>query len=109
MQSIVANPAGCGHRWPSALLAAAGLSGALAVALVVTASCPWRRCRRSVPTVVCVLAARRIDPVDGLQANELARLAGAEVALAEAASTQAAARQLAKQARALLDAPGGRW
>jgi PAS domain S-box-containing protein len=44
-------------------------------------------------------------PGGGLHANELARLADAEVALAESVNTQAAARQLAKHAVALLDAP----
>jgi PAS domain S-box-containing protein len=61
------------------------------VVLVTAAALAWRRWKAT--------------PSDGLAVGEIERLRRAELALAAAPSTEAAARELSKHAMALLDAP----
>jgi PAS domain S-box-containing protein len=59
----------------------------------------------AVPAAALVMLVRRWDDGSGLQIQQMERLRQAEVALAAASSTQAAARELAEHTRALLGAP----
>jgi PAS domain S-box-containing protein len=88
----------------TSLLAATAVAlGAVGAVLLVLG--PWLAPVPVASAAVCLVARRSIDRDADRGAQELSRLANAEVALASAASTQAAARQLAKHAVALLDAP----
>lgn len=82
--------------------AAAGLL-ALAVALVFVE--PRLLPLVAVPAGAGLLMARRARAGAGLQIQQIERLRQAELALAGAASTEAAAHELAEHAMALLDAP----
>jgi PAS domain S-box-containing protein len=92
--------------WPdrltAALVAAAIALIVLAVALAVTE--PWLLAVLAVPALAGVLVARRIGGGGGLQIAQMERLRQAELALAGASSTHAAARNLADHAIALLGA-----
>lgn len=86
-----------------ALLAAAVGLAALALALSVVE--PRLLPLLAVPTVAGLVVARGVRSGAGLQMHQMERLRQAEVALAAAGSTEAAARELAEHAMALLDAP----
>jgi PAS domain S-box-containing protein len=97
-------------RLPRLAIPVTGVLAATAVglgllALVLLLISTWLAPVAGTAAVVCLVARRALERDAGLGADELSRLANAEVALASAASTQAAARNLAKHAVALLDAP----
>jgi PAS domain S-box-containing protein len=84
------------------LLAAAGHA---VLALALTFVEPRLLPLIAVPALATVLVARRVRSDGGLQVHQMDRLRQAEVALAGAGTTEAAARELAEHAMALLDAP----
>lgn len=94
---------GEGRAGRAALLVAAGGLVALAIALALVE--PRLLPLVAVPLVAGALVARHVHSGSGLQVHQMDRLRQAEVSLAAAGSTVAAARELAEHAMALLGAP----
>ena len=92
-----------GDGLDAALVAAAAGLSVLAVALAFVEP----RLLPLVAVIACagMVVVRRARAGSGLQIQQMERLRQAELALAGAASTEAAARELAEHAMALLDAP----
>jgi PAS domain S-box-containing protein len=94
-------PEGGGLQTPL-IIAAAGLAAlALALAFIEPLLVPLV----AVPAVAGLFVSQGVRSGAGLQIRQMERLRQAEVALAAAGSTEAAARELAEHAMALLDAP----
>jgi PAS domain S-box-containing protein len=98
---------GRAHRedaaWPSSLLVLVAGQAALGATLALTE--PGLLVLWALTTVCVALLARHVRSGTGLQGHQIERLRQAEAALASAQSTEAAARELAEHAMALLGAP----
>lgn len=94
---------GEGGAGPLALACLA--TGVVVLAVALALADPWLLVLLVLPVVGGALAARSLRSGAGLQVDQMERLRQAELALAAAGSTEAAADELAEHAMALLGAP----
>ncbi len=95
---------GAGERHLQAPLLAS-VAGLAVLAVALSAIEPRLLPFVAVPAIAAVIMARRLESGSGLQIDQMDRLRQAELSLAAARSTEAAARELADHAIALLGAP----